>query len=74
MIDAPHFKALTLFVAAFGALNLAIALGLTNPYWAAMPVFVVSQPWREDILIRGALRIAGTLVGAAIGIGVLRVI
>ncbi|NIZ09438.1 FUSC family protein [Pseudooceanicola sp. HF7] len=71
MTDTPHFKALQLFVAAFGALSLAMALGLSHPFWAAMPVWVVVQPYRQDLLIRGVLRVLGTLVGAALGLGVL---
>nr|WP_256368356.1 FUSC family protein [Mangrovicoccus sp. HB161399] len=68
----PDFpRAAQLFIAAFGALALAHALGLTNPFWAAMPVWVVSQPWREDILIRGVLRLLGTAIGAGIGFAAL---
>ncbi|WP_171060668.1 FUSC family protein [Poseidonocella sp. HB161398] len=67
--DVP--RAAQLFIAAFGALSLAHALGLTNPFWAAMPVWVVFQPWREDILIRGGLRFLGTAIGAGIGYGAL---
>lgn len=33
--------ALQLFVAAAMALGLAQVMGFTNPYWAAMPVWVV---------------------------------
>ena len=60
-----------LFIAAFGALALAHALGLRNPFWAAMPVWVVSQPWRQDILIRGGLRLLGTMLGAGVGFAAL---
>ena len=67
MSSETSLNAFRLFIAAFGALLAAHLLGLTNPYWAAMPVFVVAQPFREDILIRGALRILGTIVGAIIG-------
>lgn len=62
------FRALQLFLAASVALGVAWALGLPNPFWAAMPVWVVSQSWREDLLIRGVLRILGTLLGAALGL------
>ncbi|MBT9384785.1 FUSC family protein [Pseudooceanicola sp. CBS1P-1] len=64
-------RAFRLFVAAFGSLAIAMALGLHNPFWAAMPVWVVSQPFREDLLIRGILRVLGTLAGAAYGVAIL---
>lgn len=60
-------KAAQLFVAAFGALAMATVLGLQNPFWAAMPVWVVAQAYRQDLVIRGVLRVLGTLVGALIG-------
>lgn len=60
-------NALRLFAAAFIALCIAMVLDLHNPFWAAMPVWVVNQAFREDLLIRGILRLAGTVVGAAIG-------
>lgn len=63
--------ALQLFAAAALALGLAQMLGLTNPYWAAMPVWVVHQIWREDLLRRAALRVLGTLAGAALALGLL---
>ncbi|WP_406870913.1 FUSC family protein [Thioclava sp. 'Guangxiensis'] len=61
-------KAFRLFIAALIALSLSELLGFHNTYWAAMPVFVIAQPVREDMLIRGLLRVAGTIAGAAIGI------
>lgn len=60
-----------LFLAATLALTAARLLGLTNIYWAAMPVWVVIQPHREDMALRAVLRVAGTLVGAGIGIAAL---
>lgn len=69
----PHWiwRAVQLFTAAAGALGLAWLLGLHNPYWAAMPIWVVSQAFREDLVIRAILRVLGTLVGAAIGLAAL---
>ena len=61
------FRALQLFAAAAIALTLAVLLGLQNPFWAAMPVWVVAQPHREDLLLRAVLRVAGTAFGAALG-------
>ena len=67
MPKSEFLKAARLFGAAFAALLLAHALGLTNPYWAAMPIWVVIRPYRQDMLIRGALRVLGTVIGAGIG-------
>lgn len=65
---APWFyQALQLFTAASIALILAAQLGLQYPFWAAMPVWVVAQPYRDDLVLRAALRIVGTIFGAAIG-------
>ncbi|WP_327077773.1 FUSC family protein [Paracoccus sp. SMMA_5] len=61
------FRAAQLFAAAALALMLAVALGLQSPYWAAMPVWVVAQPHRQDLLLRAVLRLLGTGVGAAVG-------
>lgn len=60
-------RALQLFAAAAISLVLAVKLGLQNPFWAAMPVWVVAQPHREDLLLRAVMRVAGTALGAAIG-------
>lgn len=60
-------RALQLFAAAAISLVLAVQLGLQNPFWAAMPVWVVAQPHREDLLLRAVMRIGGTAVGAALG-------
>lgn len=63
-----HGRAAQLFVATAAALGLAWALGLTNPFWAAMPIWVVSQAFREDLVIRGILRVLGTMLGAGLGL------
>ncbi|MTH35540.1 hypothetical protein GL279_13110 [Paracoccus limosus] len=60
-------RALQLFSAAAISLVVAVQLGLHNPFWAAMPVWVVAQPNRQDLLLRGTLRVLGTAIGAAIG-------
>ncbi|MTH65572.1 FUSC family protein [Paracoccus shanxieyensis] len=60
-------RALQLFAAAAISLVLAVRLGLQNPFWAAIPVWVVAQPHRQDLLLRAVMRIAGTALGAAIG-------
>ncbi|WP_176715593.1 FUSC family protein [Thioclava sp. SK-1] len=60
-----------LFSSAICALALAQWFGFHNPYWAVMPVWVVSQPVREDMALRAVLRVLGTLAGAAIGLAAL---
>lgn len=62
---------LQLFLAAACALACAKALGLSNPFWAAMPVWVVQQAFREDLVMRAILRVAGTLAGALISLTIL---
>lgn len=65
------FLALQLFLAAALSLGTAYALGLGNPFWAAMPVWVVHQSYREDLLLRASLRLAGTVAGAALALALL---
>ena len=54
-------------VAAQLALLSAAALGLHHVHWAAMTVWLVAQPTRGLLLEKSLLRVAGTLVGAAVG-------
>ncbi|MBK0035782.1 FUSC family protein [Erwinia sp. S43] len=63
----------TLRLATAAGLSFAIAASLyvENAYWAAMPVWVVTQATRGVLLGRAAYRIAGTLCGASLGFGVL---
>lgn len=65
-------RTLTLAAQLFAAASIALAaakwLNLSNPYWAAMPVWVVHQAYREELLFRAVLRIAGTLAGAALSL------
>lgn len=65
------FLALQLFIASAAALGIAKMFDLANPFWAAMPVWVVHQAFREDLLSRAALRIVGTLVGAVVSLGLI---
>jgi uncharacterized membrane protein YccC len=46
------------------ALVIAHALGLEQPQWAMMTVFIVSQPVAGMVLAKGLFRLAGTLIGA----------
>src|SRR3954467_15001133 len=51
------------------ALLIAFRFNLDQPQWALLTVFIVAQP-RQDALVlaKGAFRIAGTVVGAAIAL------
>lgn len=60
--------AVQLFLSVSLALIIATAMGLHNPYWAGIPVWVISQSYREDLFFRAVLRIIGTIVGALIGL------
>lgn len=72
VLTRPVFlHALRLFAAASIALALAIALELQNPFWAAMPVWVVVQAYRQDLIVRAVFRVIGTLIGAGLALWVL---
>ena len=60
-------KALSLAVAAGLSFTIAALLHVHNAYWAAMPVWVLTQPSRGLVLERALYRVLGTLVGAAVG-------
>lgn len=51
------------------ALFLAWALGLEHPQWAAMSVWIASQPTRGMLLEKGLFRMLGTALGCLFGIG-----
>ncbi|MCK6050124.1 MULTISPECIES: FUSC family protein [Klebsiella] len=68
----PVYKALRLATAAWLSFIFAAALlHVENVYWAAMPVWVISQDSRGLLLGRAAWRITGTLIGAVAGFAVL---
>ena len=50
------------------ALWLAWAAGLEHPQWAAMSVWIASQPTRGMLLEKSLFRALGTLVGAVFGV------
>jgi len=52
------------FTAAMLAYYIALRIGLPNPYWAIVTVYVVSQTSAGASLGRGVYRFAGTLIGA----------
>ena len=63
---------LRLALAAWLALAIAVGLHIANPYWAAMPIWVVTQATRGLLLERAVFRVLGTLIGAAAGFGFMR--
>lgn len=65
-------QALRLALAAWLAFALAVVLGLDNPFWAAMPVWVIAQPLRGLMIERALYRVVGTLAGAAVGFAILQ--
>jgi uncharacterized membrane protein YccC len=54
------------------ALYLALALGLEEPQWAIMTVFIIAQPFTGMVLAKGFYRVLGTAVGVAVGAGLVR--
>lgn len=65
-LDIRHFLfSLKAFVAAMLALYIALALGLSHPYWAMATVYFVSHPLTGATRSKAAYRVAGTLLGAA---------
>ncbi|BEV12188.1 FUSC family protein [Asticcacaulis sp. DW145] len=65
------FQALRLAFAAWLAFAIAALLHVEHAYWAAMPVWVVSQPSRGLLLERAFFRVLGTLIGAGAGFVIL---
>lgn len=61
--DAKWLFAIKVSCASLLAFTLSIYLGLDRPYWAMMTSFIVAQPFVSLSLVRGASRLAGTLVG-----------
>ncbi|MBZ4021928.1 hypothetical protein CKO11_05570 [Rhodobacter sp. TJ_12] len=61
-------QALRLGLAAWTAFALATALGIDHAFWAAMPVWVVAQPWRGVVFERALWRLLGTVIGGALGL------
>lgn len=59
------------FVAAAAALYLALIFGLEHPNWAVMGALAASQSTRERLYLRGAMRAAGSIIGAFAGVLIL---
>lgn len=63
--------AIQLTLAAVAAMIAANLFHITNPWWAAMAVWMVSQPTRGLLLERSAAQLIGTCIGAAAGVGMM---
>src|SRR5205809_6932359 len=50
----------------------ALAVHSDNPWWAGISAFMVTRASLAVALSRGMMRVAGSVVGAAIGVIVLR--
>lgn len=51
------------FIAAILALFISLAIGLDQPYWAMITVYVTSQPLSGGVKAKAAYRLIGTLLG-----------
>jgi len=56
------------FGAGMLALFIALALGLDEPKWSLMTVYIVAQPLGGMVLAKGIYRLLGTLAGAAMAV------
>lgn len=61
-------RAVSLAFAAWLSFAIASLLHVGNAYWAAMPVWVLTQPSRGLVFERALYRLVGTLIGAAVGL------
>ena len=61
-LNAAVFSART-FASALLALFISFWLGLDEPYWALLTVFVVAQPDSGLVLAKGFYRLLGTTAG-----------
>lgn len=64
-------RALALAFAAWLSFAIASLLHVGNAYWAAMPVWVLTQPSRGLVFERAIYRVLGTLIGAGAGLAAL---
>jgi uncharacterized membrane protein YccC len=63
--------AIRLTLASVLAMWLASMLSLTSPWWAAMAVWMVSQPTRGLLIERGLAQLLGTCVGGLVAVGLM---
>ncbi|AEA68439.1 FUSC family protein [Pseudomonas brassicacearum] len=69
-VDALLFSAKS-FAAAMLAYYVSLRIGLANPYWAIVTVYIVSQTSAGASLSRGVYRFVGTLAGAAATVAII---
>ncbi|MFT0137940.1 FUSC family protein [Alcanivoracaceae bacterium MT1] len=60
--------ALRTFAAGMLALYLALLLGLDQPQWALMTVYIVAQPLGGMVIAKGLSRLVGTVLGAVMAL------
>ncbi len=58
-------------IAACLALAIGTLIGLDHPQWAAMTVWITALPTHGQRLERSLARVAGTIVGALVGVGLM---
>ena len=56
------------FAASMLALYIALSMGLDQPMWSMMTVYIVAQPLGGMALAKGSYRLLGTLVGATMAL------
>jgi uncharacterized membrane protein YccC len=59
--------ALRLTLASMIAMSAAVLLGLAQPWWAAMAVWMIGQPPRGLLFERSLAQLVGTVLGALVG-------
>lgn len=64
-------RALLLALSAWLSFLIAVLLKVDNPYWAAMPIWVIAQSTRGLLIERALYRVVGTLLGAGAGLLIL---
>jgi len=64
---------LQMVLAAAAAMVIAWLLGLDDPWWAALAVWIVSQPARGRLFARGIAQILGACLGALAGAALMQI-
>lgn len=70
-IEGSMSFALRTTTAALLALLASASLGIEHPWWSAMTVWLVTQPFEGLLLERTLARLAGSVVGASVGCALL---
>ncbi|HSI40030.1 MAG TPA: FUSC family protein [Xanthobacteraceae bacterium] len=68
-LEALNRRSLSTTAGVLGAVLIALAAGLEQPYWAAMSALVIANADRSAQFTKGVLRIAGTGLGVVGGYG-----